>query len=100
MSKVKAAIAAILSYLVANPGAVSLIVGEGVLVFAKLGLNLSVNTVYALGAVLVPLLLAYFHVASKANAPAVAARSAARKAKLEAGKSVVEVAVPEAAPEA
>ena len=80
MSSFKAAIAAVLAYLRDNPGAVSLIVGEAVLGFARLGLNVSEATLYQVGAALLPLVLGYFHVAKKASAKAAAKRAEAPQA--------------------
>lgn len=63
MANWQAPITAALSYLTLNPGAVALIVGEGLIVAGKIGLHLTATEIYSAGAVVVPMLLAYFHVA-------------------------------------
>lgn len=74
MSNVKAALHAALVtalvYLRDNPGAVSFIVGEGVLLAAKVGLHVTAAQLGAVVAVTLPLLLGYFHLAKKAQVKA------------------------------
>lgn len=70
MASFKAPFAAVLVYLRDNPGVVSLIVGQVVLMVAHLGLKVSDAQLYEVGSALVPLLLAYFGVATKQSAKA------------------------------
>lgn len=78
MTKFKAAGAAVLAYLQANPGVVSLAVGQLVLVLAHFGLHVDAVQLYAIGAVVLPVLLAYFKVAEVANRKAAVAEERAR----------------------
>lgn len=71
-TQLKVTAASVLGYLRDAPGAVSLIVSEAVLLVAKVGLHVSAATVYQVGAVMLPLVLGYFHVARKASVKAAA----------------------------
>ena len=80
MSSFKAFVASILVYLRDNPGAVSLMAGEAVLVFAHFGLKLSAATLASAVAVALPILLGYFSVAKKASTAAAVKRAEVAKA--------------------
>lgn len=74
MSKFKSGIAAALAYLQANPGVVSFIVAQGLLLLAHFGLHLTEAELYQAAAVAIPLVLAYFKGAEHANKMAIRAK--------------------------
>jgi len=64
---VKSAFRPVIVYLRDNPGVVSLIVGEAAILAAKAGVHVTEDQLATVAALLMPLLLAYFHVARKAS---------------------------------
>lgn len=82
----KPAVVAVLTYLRENPGAVAFVAGEGVILLAKVGVNVTSAQLSVILAVLIPVLLGYFHTAKKAQARA---RGKALAATLAAAHPVV-----------
>lgn len=72
MLNFKGGLAAVVAYFQANPGVVSLIVAQALLVLAHFGMHVTAEQLYAAAAVAIPLVLAYFKGAEKANKAAVA----------------------------
>lgn len=79
MDKLKAALRAVLVYLAKNPGATTIVLGWVVLAAAKVGLNVSVEQLTALFAVMVPILTGV-HVAARRGRRSVAYRGATQPA--------------------
>lgn len=77
MSMLKDAATAAVVYLRDSPGAVALIVSEAVLAFTRLGVHVAPATLYQVGAIMLPLVLGYFHVAKTASAKAAAKQTPA-----------------------
>jgi hypothetical protein len=75
-------LSALVVYFRESPGSVSLFVSEFVLLLAHFGLSVSPTTLFQVGAVLVPIILGYFHVATRAQK-----RRAVEAAKAEVGRS-------------
>lgn len=63
LNRIRAALRAVVEYLIANPGASSLIAGEVVLYAARVGLHVTMGELSIIAAILVPL-IAGGHVAS------------------------------------
>jgi hypothetical protein len=55
-ARIRAAFAVVANYLMQNPGAASLVGGELVLFLAKVGVNVTVNQLAVIAAILVPLI--------------------------------------------
>ena len=64
---IKDALRPVVVYLRDNPGIVSFIVAEAAILAAKAGVHVTEDQLATVAAVLMPLLLAYFHVAKKAS---------------------------------
>lgn len=65
MSSLKPALAAVVLYLRENPGVVSFVIGEAVIGLAHFGVHVTATQLAGVFAVLMPILLGYFHVARK-----------------------------------
>jgi hypothetical protein len=79
MVKFKAALSAVVAYLIANPGAASLLGSGLVLAFAKLGLHVSEAQLAAIAVSLLPLVVGVHVAARKAFKGQLAALAAAEK---------------------
>ena len=63
-ARIRAALAAIIEYVEAAPGAVTLLGGEAVLLLARLGFNVSLSQLSAIMAIIIPLIVGV-HVAAR-----------------------------------